>query len=79
MLVQVAGDEAEQACKSCRKGHGPWTRCVVLEGSLCGSCANCWYNACGSRCTFHGKSTRSSAPRGCSSPGSKMLPRPGPY
>ncbi|CAG9944685.1 unnamed protein product [Clonostachys rosea f. rosea IK726] len=53
MLVQVAGDEAEQACKSCRKGHGPWTRCVVLEGSLCGSCANCWYNACGSRCTFH--------------------------
>ncbi|CAI6092285.1 hypothetical protein V2G26_020882 [Clonostachys chloroleuca] len=53
MLVQVAGDEAEQACKNCRKGHGPWTRCVVLEGSLCGSCANCWYNACGSRCTFH--------------------------
>jgi hypothetical protein len=22
---------------------------------MCGSCTNCWFNASGSRCTFHGK------------------------
>ncbi|CAG9996499.1 unnamed protein product [Clonostachys byssicola] len=73
MLVQVAGDEPDQACRNCRKGHGPWTRCVVLEGSLCGSCANCWYNACGSRCTFHESKVD---PRPATSPNTAPL---GPY
>ncbi|CAH0043299.1 unnamed protein product [Clonostachys solani] len=58
MLVQVAGEEPHHACRNCRKGHGPWARCVIMEGSLCGSCANCWYNACGSRCTFHDSKTK---------------------
>jgi hypothetical protein len=55
ILGQVVGDEPPQPCKCCRKGYGPWETCVVLEGHLCGSCTNCWYNASGSRCTFHGK------------------------
>lgn len=58
LLAQVAGQEAASACKNCHKGHGPWTECVVVEGHMCGSCANCWYNASGARCSFHGTSSR---------------------
>lgn len=54
VLAHVTGIVAPQPCKNCRKGHGPWTECVVYGGQMCGSCANCWYNASGSRCTFHG-------------------------
>ncbi|VUC34262.1 unnamed protein product [Clonostachys rosea] len=83
MLVQVAGEEPARACKSCRKGHGPWTKCVVLEGSLCGSCANCWYNACGSRCTFHDSKakyeTTSYNQSSYHQPPQPPLPPPGPY
>lgn len=63
MLAQITGQVARNPCKSCRKGHGPWSECVVLDGNLCGSCANCWYNACGSRCTYHGKLISSRGPR----------------
>lgn len=54
LLAQICGKEPPKPCKNCHKGHGPWTTCVVLEGQLCGSCTNCWFNASGSRCTFHG-------------------------
>ncbi|KKF93765.1 hypothetical protein CFO_g3883 [Ceratocystis platani] len=53
LLAHIAGNEAASACKNCHKGHGPWNTCVVVEGQMCGSCANCWYNASGSRCSFH--------------------------
>ncbi|ODA81183.1 hypothetical protein RJ55_04147 [Drechmeria coniospora] len=53
LLAQVTGDVADVPCKNCHKGHGPWTRCVIIPGSMCGSCSNCWFNASGSRCTFH--------------------------
>lgn len=53
-LAHMTGQVAETPCKNCRKGHGPWTECVVYDGQMCGSCTNCWYNASGSRCTFHG-------------------------
>ncbi|KAL6851075.1 hypothetical protein ACO1O0_008203 [Amphichorda felina] len=55
LLSQITGEEATNPCKNCHKGHGPWKTCVVKEGQLCGSCANCWFNASGSRCTFHGQ------------------------
>ena len=55
VLCQITGDEPREACRNCHKGHGPWKTCVVKEGQLCGSCANCWFNASGSRCTFHGQ------------------------
>jgi hypothetical protein len=57
LLAHVTGELAPRPCKNCHKGHGPWTQCVVYEGQMCGSCTNCWFNASGSRCTFHGKST----------------------
>ncbi|PNY23772.1 Uncharacterized protein TCAP_06287 [Tolypocladium capitatum] len=53
LLAHVTGEEAPKACKNCHKGHGPWTTCVVYDGQMCGSCSNCWFNASGSRCTFH--------------------------
>lgn len=56
LLAHVTGEVAPRSCKNCRRGHGPWTQCVVYEGQMCGSCTNCWFNASGSRCTFHGKS-----------------------
>lgn len=56
-LGYVTGVPVRRACKNCTKGHGPWHECVILEGQLCGSCTNCWFNASGSRCTFHGKSS----------------------
>lgn len=55
LLVQVTGELATRPCKNCHKGHGPWTQCVVYDGQMCGSCSNCWFNASGSRCTFHGE------------------------
>lgn len=55
LLSHITGDNATFPCKNCHKGHGPWTTCVVKDGLLCGSCTNCWFNASGSRCTFHGE------------------------
>ncbi|KAF6827361.1 hypothetical protein CPLU01_09147 [Colletotrichum plurivorum] len=53
LLAHVSGQEAHSPCKSCHKGYGPWNGCVVVHGQMCGSCANCWFNASGSRCSFH--------------------------
>jgi len=58
LFAQVAGHVVlAPPCKNCRRGHGPWTECVVIDGQMCGSCANCWFNASGARCSFHGGST----------------------
>lgn len=54
LFAQIAGSEAANPCAHCRKGQGPWTVCVVYSGQMMGSCANCWFNASGSRCSFHG-------------------------
>jgi 3-dehydrosphinganine reductase len=59
LFAHIAGELAPSACKNCHKGHGPWTTCVVVDGQMCGSCANCWFNASGARCSFHGKSDKS--------------------
>jgi hypothetical protein len=56
LFAQIAGSEAANPCAHCRKGQGPWTVCVVYSGQMMGSCANCWFNASGSRCSFHGAS-----------------------
>ncbi|PSR94198.1 hypothetical protein BD289DRAFT_472655 [Coniella lustricola] len=56
LFAQIAGTEAANPCTHCRKGQGPWTVCVVYNGQMMGSCANCWFNASGSRCSFHEKS-----------------------
>lgn len=61
LLAHVTGEVADRPCKNCHKGHGPWTQCVVYDGQMCGSCTNCWFNASGSRCTFHGTSVPSPA------------------
>ncbi|OIW33205.1 hypothetical protein CONLIGDRAFT_677007 [Coniochaeta ligniaria NRRL 30616] len=53
LFAHIAGELAPSACKNCHKGHGPWTSCVVVDGQMCGSCANCWFNASGARCSFH--------------------------
>jgi hypothetical protein len=55
LLAHMTGQPAPNPCKNCRKGHGPWSQCIVYEGQMCGSCTNCWFNASGSRCTFHGE------------------------
>ncbi|KAL2204997.1 hypothetical protein CC79DRAFT_1399194 [Sarocladium strictum] len=52
LLCQIAGQEAIHSCKNCKRGHGPWTKCVVYPGLFYGSCSNCWFNASGARCTF---------------------------
>ncbi|CAN8096905.1 unnamed protein product [Discula destructiva] len=56
LFAQIAGTEAANSCTHCKKGQGPWTVCVVYSGQMMGSCANCWFNASGSRCSFHEKS-----------------------
>ncbi|KAF4510280.1 hypothetical protein G6O67_002180 [Ophiocordyceps sinensis] len=53
VLAYVTGQVAARPCKNCQRGHGPWTQCVIYDGQMCGSCSNCWFNASGSRCTFH--------------------------
>ncbi|KAI1180261.1 hypothetical protein F4777DRAFT_529389 [Nemania sp. FL0916] len=62
LFAHIAGDSAPMPCKNCHKGHGPWTTCVVVDGQMCGSCANCWFNASGARCSFH--ETRNPAAHG---------------
>ncbi|KAI0460322.1 hypothetical protein F5B21DRAFT_402 [Xylaria acuta] len=62
LFAHIAGDAAPMPCKNCHKGHGPWTTCVVVDGQMCGSCANCWFNASGARCSFH--ETRNPATHG---------------
>ncbi len=64
LFAHIAGKLAKVQCKNCHKGHGPWNSCVIVEGQMCGSCANCWFNASGARCSFHGmkKPTRENEP-----------------
>lgn len=54
LLAHIGGEGAPRQCRSCYKGHGPWTECVYYPGQMCGSCSNCWFNASGSRCSFRG-------------------------
>jgi Protein of unknown function (DUF3716) len=41
-----------QACRDCKRGRGPFVKCVVLRGYLKGSCSNCHYSAEGVRCSL---------------------------
>jgi len=41
-----------QACRDCKRGRGPFVKCVVLKGYLKGSCSNCHYSAEGARCSL---------------------------
>ncbi|KAG4262292.1 hypothetical protein FPRO03_11165 [Fusarium proliferatum] len=52
-LAHLTGVQVSRSCKNCSKGHGPWSECIIYDGQMCGSCTNCWFNASGSRCTFH--------------------------
>ncbi|KAI1094748.1 hypothetical protein F5B19DRAFT_23626 [Rostrohypoxylon terebratum] len=52
LFAHIAGQQVPN-CKNCKKGHGPWTLCVVYPGQMCESCTNCWFNASGSRCSLH--------------------------
>jgi hypothetical protein len=53
VLVQATGVvlSGKAACLKCQRSAGQWDRCVV-DGSLNGSCANCFVNGEGSRCPF---------------------------
>lgn len=59
LFIYLTGEEKPLGggCKNCKRGHGPWVKCVTYPGLLCGACSNCWYNASGSRCSFQGKSS----------------------
>jgi len=41
-----------QACRDCKRGRGPFAKCVILKGYLKGSCSNCHYSATGARCNL---------------------------
>ena len=45
--VQSVGALAATPCGKCARGRGPWVGCVVAEGYLSGSCANCHFQAGG--------------------------------
>src|SRR5205814_3012211 len=53
--IQSVGALAATPCGKCARGHGPWVGCVVAEGYLSGSCANCHFQAGGTSCTLRGK------------------------
>jgi hypothetical protein len=40
------------ACLDCKRGKGPFAKCVILKGYLKGSCSNCHYSAEGARCSL---------------------------
>ncbi|KAI1453615.1 hypothetical protein F4805DRAFT_362534 [Annulohypoxylon moriforme] len=75
LFAHIAGQEVPN-CKNCKKGHGPWTVCVVIEGQMCQSCSNCWFNASGSRCSLH--ESRPQGPQGVQMLGNDNLAFPVP-
>jgi hypothetical protein len=52
VLAQSVGAAAPSPCGLCAKKGGPWTSCVITEGFLHGSCANCHYGGSGAKCTL---------------------------
>jgi hypothetical protein len=40
------------ACLDCKRGRGPFSKCVILNGYLKGPCSNCHYSAEGARCSL---------------------------
>jgi hypothetical protein len=63
LQVQCIGAVNAFPCEHCRRGYGPWAQCVILQGFLDGSCANCHYNCHGFRCSLrckHSSITQSS-------------------
>jgi hypothetical protein len=51
-LTQVVGTEAEKECTDCVGGKGPFVACIVSDGDLGGSCANCHWNSMGTQCSL---------------------------
>jgi hypothetical protein len=44
--------EDYSACRSCRRGNGPFRKCIMMKGYMSGSCSNCHCNGGGKRCSF---------------------------
>ncbi|RHZ63994.1 DUF3716 domain-containing protein [Aspergillus thermomutatus] len=61
LQVQCIGAVTASPCEHCRRGYGPWAQCVMLQGYLRGSCANCHYNSDGARCSFRPPKTAKAA------------------
>jgi hypothetical protein len=40
------------ACLDCKRGRGPFSKCVILKGYLKRPCSNCYYSAEGARCSL---------------------------
>ncbi|KAJ5585149.1 uncharacterized protein N7459_004949 [Penicillium hispanicum] len=52
-LIKVIGRLADYTCLSCRLRFGPWTECVVVDGtSDLNCCANCHWHGNGTLCIF---------------------------
>lgn len=51
-LAQSVGRLSAAPCGHCEKEKGPWDQCVVVDGFLVGSCANCHYGGEGTRCSL---------------------------
>ncbi|KAJ6015274.1 hypothetical protein N7540_009865 [Penicillium herquei] len=51
--IQVVGIIPVEECDHCKRGHGPWTECVVLSGpDNTPVCANCMWFGHSDRCSF---------------------------
>jgi hypothetical protein len=44
--------EDANACRSCKRGNGPFRKCIIIKDYISGSCSNCHYNGGGTRCSF---------------------------
>src|SRR5580692_418610 len=51
-LAQSVGRLSAAPCGHCEKEKGPWDQCVVVDGFLVGSCANCHHGGEGTRCSL---------------------------
>ncbi|KAH8733600.1 hypothetical protein BGZ61DRAFT_474266 [Ilyonectria robusta] len=56
-LLQVVGVPAPRPCRSCERGKGRWTTCVISHDHSSidiakGACANCLYSTAGEYCSF---------------------------
>ena len=53
-LLYVVGRvrSGDEMCGHCSKGNGPFEHCVVLEGFMNGTCANCRYYDYQNKCKY---------------------------
>ncbi|KAF8448379.1 hypothetical protein BDZ91DRAFT_752071 [Kalaharituber pfeilii] len=59
ILASTRGQIAAKPCIRCKKGAGPFEKCIIIEGEMNGGCNNCHFSS--KSCPFRKGNTRTKA------------------